>query len=433
MIPFVIYSNNQPLGRIDGDLSKVGKYISIPERESYPYVMIAFPSGYTPTVGQFVNVWGVIHERVNESNLSGEERVYLSLFRKKSSEEISIPKILYTPTYPSTSIYPSYPSYPSPTYPSYPSPTSYSSTPAYPSTLKEHLEELVELYVLAREEYKAKAFRTALKHIDTGISKGTKGVGESVMSEIEEFSRRGTSTRLEELRRRTALAKPYLELFRESVYGIGVVTAMKFYNMGCRTLEDLGGMDLTHAQRAGLRWYHDIRQRIPRSEIDEYLTQLTDTLGSTGNLFIIAGSYRRGEVSSGDIDILMRNDRGVTLSYIHGILLRSGMIIETLGLGDKKFLGIVMLRRGMTARRMDIRLFSPETWAYALLYNTGSQQFNILCRQRAIELELHLNDYTLVSTRTGAVYYATIEEEIFKHLRIAYLSPEQRADRIERY
>lgn len=58
-----------------------------------------------------------------------------------------------------------------------------------------------------------------------------------------------------------------ISLFGE-VWGIGPATALKLYDKGYRTLDDLKNDDsLTHAQKIGLKYFDDINTRIPRHEV----------------------------------------------------------------------------------------------------------------------------------------------------------------------
>ena len=51
---------------------------------------------------------------------------------------------------------------------------------------------------------------------------------------------------------------------------IGASTSRKWYNNGCRTLDDLkngkGGVKLSSVQRIGIQHYDDINCRMPRDE-----------------------------------------------------------------------------------------------------------------------------------------------------------------------
>lgn len=52
------------------------------------------------------------------------------------------------------------------------------------------------------------------------------------------------------------------------VWGIGPATALRLYEKGYRTLDDLQKEEsLTHAQKLGLKYFDDIKQRIPRNEV----------------------------------------------------------------------------------------------------------------------------------------------------------------------
>lgn len=58
-----------------------------------------------------------------------------------------------------------------------------------------------------------------------------------------------------------------ISLFGE-VWGIGPATALKLYDKGHRTVDDLNNEDsLTNAQKLGLKYFDDIKQRIPRKEV----------------------------------------------------------------------------------------------------------------------------------------------------------------------
>lgn len=58
-----------------------------------------------------------------------------------------------------------------------------------------------------------------------------------------------------------------ITLFGE-VWGIGPATALKLYEKGHHTLDDLKNENsLTNSQRIGLKYFDDIKQRIPRHEV----------------------------------------------------------------------------------------------------------------------------------------------------------------------
>ncbi|EMD30953.1 hypothetical protein CERSUDRAFT_163631, partial [Gelatoporia subvermispora B] len=126
----------------------------------------------------------------------------------------------------------------------------------------------------------------------------------------------------------------------QGIYGVGLNTARKWYNRGCRTLQDLnegkGGVQLSHVQQIVVKYYADINSRMPRAEAAEILALRLDP-----QLFIaILGSYRRCEPDCGDIDILITRltDDGKThrglLRRLLGELHAQGILTEDLCLPD---------------------------------------------------------------------------------------------------
>ncbi|CAH9095366.1 unnamed protein product [Cuscuta europaea] len=78
-----------------------------------------------------------------------------------------------------------------------------------------------------------------------------------------------------------------ITLFGE-VWGIGPATALKLYEKGNRTLDDLKNEEsLTNAQRLGLKYFHDIKVRIPRHEVEE-MEQLLKKAGEE----ILPGTWK---------------------------------------------------------------------------------------------------------------------------------------------
>lgn len=285
--------------------------------------------------------------------------------------------------------------------------------------LMQHFEELRDLYSLLKDAHRAKSFGNVgayLKTVSQPIDRLTPqpGIGPSSISEAEEFFRTGTSARLQDLREKTVDIRHIITLFR-GIHGIGPETAMKLYNKGYRTLEDLATAPLTAAQQIGLRHYEDLTKKIPRAEMRAYknrIKQLIPTIKCK-----IVGSYRRREPQSSDIDLICRFDDLPSIIDQLGPLL-----VDTLAFGNRKYMGISRLDPTLPYRRIDVRVFSEREWAFALLYNTGSAQLNIRMRERAQELNMRLNEYTLI----GADCEITHERDIFACLKMDYLHPEER-------
>src|SRR5437773_6728507 len=83
----------------------------------------------------------------------------------------------------------------------------------------------------------------------------------------------------------------------------------------------------------------------------------------------------------------------------------------------------VRLRSGL---QVDLRLVEEDEYAAALLYFTGNKEHNIALRNLALKLGLKLNEYGLY--RGEERLPAATEEDIYRHLGLAYIPPELREE-----
>jgi DNA polymerase/3'-5' exonuclease PolX len=73
--------------------------------------------------------------------------------------------------------------------------------------------------------------------------------------------------------------------------------------------------------------------------------------------------------------------------------------------------------------RIDVRSVTKEQYPFALLYFTGSKQFNTTIRLHAKKMGYKLNEYNLGNFKGDII---RTEKDIFKALKIKYLKPEER-------
>lgn len=218
----------------------------------------------------------------------------------------------------------------------------------------------------------------------------------------------------------------------QGIYGVGPVRAKELVELGMNSLEDLRKHpELLNAKQAiGLKYYEAIRERIPRAEMVAHESLLLGCL-PTGVVGSLAGSYRRGKESSGDVDLLLRSDDASVLDQLVTRLSATGYLLETLAHGAKKFMGICHLEGGIP-RRIDILLTTAEEFPYALLTFTGSDKFNVLVRAHAITKGYSLNEHGL--TVKGGVLPASpllTEEAILAFLGLKYVKPEDRTETVK--
>lgn len=301
------------------------------------------------------------------------------------------------------------------------------------TAIAEHLSMIGSYYDMAKDTYRAKTFNQAANAISEhreSITSGAqarrniKGVGESVQTVIDEFLSTGTSTRLLELEAKFADRKSTIDLFR-SIYGIGPVAAVKFYNQGFRTLEDLWTRgNLNDAQKEGIIWREHIALRIPRDEMHVIREAIAAILDPYGIKWDIAGSYRRQKLASGDVDMLVQERPDLNMEGL--LMLLQPLLVSKLASGPTKFMGMLRLSDAYNAHRIDIRVIEPSKYAAALMYFTGSQRFNILMRLRANEFGWELSEYGLQNNPAPI----TSEEDIFNLLRVRYMPPDARIDEL---
>ena len=307
--------------------------------------------------------------------------------------------------------------------------------------VRNHNERLARVFDdMAREfrkdRYRKRAYENAAaairrhnKPIMNGhqAQKEIKGIGKSIGTKIDEIIATG---RLQFLEDRPQEQKDRTETIKqfEKIYGVGPVTAEKWYNMGYHSFESLTGLydQMTDQQKLGYYYYNQLNERIPRLEMDQIYGTIDAMWKPQSPEYVIAGSYRRGETTSGDIDILIKQKPGISINTLIQLLIGNKLIIGNLAIGPTKYMGIIRLSDKHNARRIDMRLVDADAWPYSLLYFTGSKQLNVDMRGKALSMGMTMNEYGMVGT-DGTKYPAKTEEDIFRYLDMKYLEPNQRS------
>ena len=141
----------------------------------------------------------------------------------------------------------------------------------------------------------------------------------------------------------------------------------------------------------------------------------------------VAGSLRRGCETIGDIDILAQADDG---TKIIDAFCKLPQVQEVLLAGDTK--ASVRLAEPELCPdvvQVDLRIVDADSMGAAWNYFTGSKYHNIRLREIAVKKKYKLNEYGLF--RGEKRIAGKTEEEIYKKLGLAYISPALREDRGE--
>lgn len=132
----------------------------------------------------------------------------------------------------------------------------------------------------------------------------------------------------------------------------------------------------------------------------------------------VAGSLRRQKETVRDIDILMISKKPKKImDFFTGL----PDVANILAKGETK--ASVRTKDDM---QVDCRVEETRSFGAALLYFTGSKNFNIKLRQLAIKKGLKINEYGVF--KKNKFICGRTEEEIFKILDMLYIEPELRED-----
>ncbi|KAK6931103.1 DNA polymerase beta, palm domain [Dillenia turbinata] len=275
------------------------------------------------------------------------------------------------------------------------------------------------------------------------------GIGRSMQDHIHEIVTTGKLSKLEHFE--TDEKVHTISLFGE-IWGIGPATALKLYEKGHRTLDDLRNeKSLTHAQRLGLKYFDDIKMRIPRHEVQEmeHLLQKAGEELLPGVEIVCGGSYRRGKASCGDLDIIIthpdgKSHRGFLQKFVKWLkdmnFLREDLIFSThseegTDSGVDTYFGLCTYPGRETRHRIDFKVYPWDIYAFGLIAWTGNDVLNRRLRLLAESKGYLLDDTGLyVATRGSGGKRAKsskslslkTEKEVFDFLGFPWLEPHER-------
>jgi len=292
----------------------------------------------------------------------------------------------------------------------------------------------VKAYAAAVESLQAVPSVTKLEDVN-----GLKGVGEKIRQKVQEIIETGHLRAADEVR--ASLPLDAYKTLRD-IHGIGPAKASQLIEQGITTIAGLREASegnaklLTAAQKLGLKYYEESLQRIPRAEMREHENIVLPGLDPQFEGTVV-GSYRRGAESSGDIDILLTlpdtmpaKEQGALFTHMIDLFKEIDYIVDTLSSGPTKFLGYSRVDEGYPVRRLDLLMIPRSEYACAILYFTGSKEFNVAFRGYALEKGYTLNEHRLQAVREGVpeVPAFRTEQDIFTFLGLEYVEPQNRRD-----
>ena len=247
----------------------------------------------------------------------------------------------------------------------------------------------------------------------------------------------------------TGTFSPRKELVEK--YGAGILELLKLPGMGPKTvallfsalqiatvdqleaalkagkLEGVPRFGAKHIEnlKKGIEEYHQHTGRFLLNVADREAEAFREYLSGLKGLdqITVAGSYRRGRETVGDLDVLIsgpacEQERAAeTAKYVAAY----PGIADILAHGQNKV--SFQLRNRM---QVDVRLLPESSYGAALQYFTGSKSHNVTLRQRALKQGYTLSEYALARVKDGEVVAARTEEEIYKALGLDWIPPHLR-------
>lgn len=277
------------------------------------------------------------------------------------------------------------------------------------------------------------------------------GIGKGTLDRIKEILETGKLEELKDFKDISDKDKRILQEL-ESIVGVGKVVAKQLFDMGVTSVKDLkkkiksGEIEVNDKILLGIKYYGKFEDNIPRQEItnvEQIIKSIIDKLNKDLDqtekyIFNICGSYRRGKLTSGDIDVLISKKNVLTNNndnidhlglFIHELKKKLEqndnkplLVDDITELGETKYMGFSKYLDN-PFRRIDIRFVPYDSYYSALVYFTGSAELNKKMRQIAKKEGYKLSEYGLTKISDGSKVEIKSEQDIFKALNIEYLIP----------
>lgn len=301
--------------------------------------------------------------------------------------------------------------------------------------------EIAELLdIMEDNPFKSRAYRKAaqvLQNASLNLEqlaredrlKDIPGIGAALDGKIKELVATGRLRYHEELKKK--VPEGLRHLLR--IPGLGAKTVRLLYkNLNITSVEELVaaakeqrlrqlpgiGKKTEEAILKGIEWLQKREKRWPlnvasavAAEIQHFLEEQVGVIGVS-----VAGSYRRGRETVGDLDfVVASNDPPLAVrSFISAPWMEDVLSRE----GNK---ATVLTRWEIT---VDLAVVEPPSYIPALRYYTGSPEHNAALHRRAEDAGLQIGEYEIV--RGGDTLYPKSEEEFFELLGMSYIPPELR-------
>jgi DNA polymerase (family 10) len=264
------------------------------------------------------------------------------------------------------------------------------------------------------------------------------GIGKDLADKIITLCSGGTVQMLEDLK--AQVPESVLTLLR--IPGLGPKKAAQLYKeLQITTLEALRqaceaqtvrklkgfGQKTEEAILAGIALAETVNLRLMWADADKIVGRLRTWMEDCRAIdqLEIAGSFRRGRDTIGDLDLLVvSSDAEAVMNHFAAFPDAAGVI----GRGPTKI--SIRLIEGL---QVDLRVVPAESFGAALQYFTGSKDHNIVVRGRAKDRGLKINEYGVfrIDGDQEVLIAGRTEQEVYAALDLPWFPPELREARRE--
>ena len=259
------------------------------------------------------------------------------------------------------------------------------------------------------------------------------GIGKDLAGKIAEIVRSRSCELLEDLRRRVPAGQ--VELLRLPGLGPKRVRQLRLRHRitspaqlraaiaAGKAVGVPGSATATGGRLAAALEHEGTPRRMLRSDAAPTAAALESALRKVPGVeeAIVAGSFRRGRETVGDLDLLVGSEDPKPAI---DAFCRFDEVREVVARGPTR--AAVVLANGLA---VDLRVVPTAGFGAALHYFTGNKGHNIHVRQLARRAGLKLNEYGLFRGRTHVA--GRTEQEVFAAVGLPWIPPELREDRGE--
>ncbi len=310
------------------------------------------------------------------------------------------------------------------------------------------LYQIADLLEIQDIQWKPAAYRKAAQSVESAsedISILTKekrlhelpGIGEHIATKIQELVETGKLQYLKKLKKEVPIDVEKLS----KIEGLGPKTLKRLWKqLKIKNFEDLKKAaetgKLAEVEGIGEKKQQQILERMQRirtqgpermllgmaTPIAEEIVKILKAIKGVQQVDI-AGSYRRGKETIGDIDILVA---ATDPTRVMDIFISMASVQEVLAQGATK--SSVRMENGF---QIDIRVVQNNQYGSALQYFTGSKEHSIALRTIAAKKGLTLSEYGLFTIKGKKLVASKTEEEVYNKLGLQYIPAEMRENRGE--